>query len=175
MTLLIADQVDVLFRDVLSVPDGEVCENPITRGRFESGEDGIAYQKRHARKALWAREWFALYGPPAALPLPLAQCDWEDMRRSSGLNTLIGFYARSLSFRDWQVLKHPPFEDFACGLMAIPDTGFWDLQGRVGEDARVIKRYPPCPLAGMKPGAYWAPAEGYEEIKAEYRRACRAA
>ena len=166
MTLLMTNQIDVLFRS-----SGEVWENPITGGRFvkdRSGEDSLAYQKRDARKALFAREYFALHGPPGAPPLPLTQNDWDDMRRNSGLTVLVGFFARSLNFRDWQVYKHPPFEDFARGLMAIPDTGLWDLRGRLGQEPRVIKKYSPCPLPGMTPGLYWAPPKEYEQIMAEY-------
>jgi hypothetical protein len=59
------------------------------------------------------------------------------------------------------------FEDFARGLLAI-DTGFWELQQRVG--AAVLKIYSPCPLAGMTPSAYWAPPEECEAFWAEYKR-----
>jgi hypothetical protein len=68
--------------------------NPVTGGRFlkgETGDDSIAYQKLAARKALLAQEWFALYGPRGAPPLPLTPSGTEDMRREWSLNCLIGF------------------------------------------------------------------------------------
>ncbi|QIG96815.1 hypothetical protein [Bradyrhizobium sp. 6(2017)] len=156
---LIKDKVDALFQDVPRRPNGRVCDNPVTGGRFvkgETGVDSIAYQRCAAEKALLAQEWFALYGPRGAPPLPLKAWEWEEMRHDFGLKILVGFYARSLSFRDWRMHNHPSFEDFARGLTAI-DTGLWDLQRRVSQDPHLIKRYPPCPLAGMTPGAYWAP------------------
>jgi hypothetical protein len=169
---LIKDKVDALFRRVLLQPNGQ-CENPVTGGRFmkgESGEDSIAYQKHAAEKALLAQEWFALHGPRYAPPLPVTAWGWEEMRRDFGVKTLIGFYARSLSIRNWEVHIHPSFEDFARGLMAI-DTGLWDLQHRVGPD--VLKRCPPRALTGMTPGAYWAPPKECEEFTAEYQHARR--
>jgi hypothetical protein len=167
---LIKDRVDELFRQVLLQPNGQ-CENPITGGRFmkgETGEDSIAYQKRAAEKALLAQEWFAVYGPRNAPPLPVTARGWEGMRHEFGLNPLIGFYARSLVIRNWEVHDHPSFTNFARGLLAI-DTGHWILPQRVGPS--VLKRYPPCALAGMTPGAYWAPPDECEEFMAEYRRA----
>lgn len=167
---LIKDKVEALFKDVLSQPDGRVCENPVTAGQFlkgETGEDSIAYQKHDAEKALLAQERFALSGPRGAPPLPVTPFGWEEMRRDFGLNSLIGFFARSLAIRGWDVNSHPSFEDFARGLLAI-DTGLWDLQNRVGPD--VLKRYPPRPLVGMTPGTYWAPPKEGKEFWAEHER-----
>ena len=156
--ILIKDEVDALFQDVLSEPDGLVCENPVTGGRFlkgETGDDSIAYQKHEAAKALLAQEWFAVYGPRNAPLLPLLPCDWDRMRYGSagGLQTVIGFYARSLSFRDWEVHNHPTFEEFARGLMMFPD-----IRARASEDPLIVKRYPPRALVGMfSQGAFWEP------------------
>ena len=122
---LIKDKVDELFQDVLLEPDGRVCANPVTGGHFlkgETGEDSIAYQRHAAEGALLTQEWFGVYGPSDAPLLPLIPWDWDGMRYgSTGLKTLVGFYARSLSFRDWKVHNHPLFEDFARGLMVFPD------------------------------------------------------
>jgi hypothetical protein len=169
---LIKDKVDALFQQVLLQPNGQ-CENPVTGGWFlkgESGEDSIAHQKHAAEKALLAQEWFALHGPRYAPPLPVTAWGWEEMRRDFGLKPLIGFYARSLAIRNWEVHIHPSFEDFARGLLAI-DTGLWVLQQRVGP--ALLKRYSPRALAGMTPGAYWAPPKECEEFLVEYRRARR--
>jgi hypothetical protein len=152
---LIKDKVNALFQDVLSQPDGRGCENPVIGGRFlkgETGEDSIAYQKRAAERALLAQEWFAVYGPRNAPLLPLLPWDWDRMRYggTGGLETLVGFYARSLSFRDWRVHDHHSFEDFARGLMVFPDI-------RAGLDPLVVKKYPPLALVGMSDGAFWEP------------------
>jgi hypothetical protein len=71
---------------------------------------------------------------------------------AGGLQTPIGFYARSLSFRDWRVHNHPSFQDFARGLMVFPD-----IRMRAGQDPLVAKRYPPRALIGMHDGAFWEP------------------
>jgi hypothetical protein len=158
---LIKSKVDELFAKVLSQPDGHVYDNPVTGGRFlkgESGEDGIAYQKHEAAKALLAQEWFTVYGPPNAPLLPLRPGDWDNMRygRIGGLPILVGSYARSLSFRDWVVHNHPSFEDFACGLMVFPD-----IRARASEDPLILKRYPPRVLVGMlSQGAFWERPDG---------------
>lgn len=153
---LIKDKVDALFRQVLLRPNGQ-CKNPVTGGSFlkgETGEDSIPYQKHAAEKALLAREWFAVHGPRNAPPLPLVPSDWDEMRYggTSGLLTLVGFYARSLSLLDWKVHNHPSFEDFACGLMV-----FATIRSRAGEDPMVVKMYPPRALVGMTDGAFWEP------------------
>jgi hypothetical protein len=55
-------------------------------------------------------------------------------------------------------------------LMAMAvDRGLRDLE----QDAQLKKRFPPRPLAGMTPGAYWAPPKEHEELQrqeAEHRR-----
>lgn len=166
---LINNEIDRLFVSVLSTPDGQVCENPVTGGRFvkgEGGEDSITYQKENARKVLIAREWFAFYGPRCAPPLPVTPEEWEEMRHDFGLKIIIGFYARSLSFRDWRVHDHPSFDDFARGLMV-----FIDLRARAGQQPLVAKMYSPRPLVGMTPGAYWAPPDECKKIAAEHQRA----
>ena len=50
--------------------------------------------------------------------------------------------------------KHPSFDDFARGLMAIY-TGLW----RIEIDDKLQKRFPPRPLKGMTRSAFWAPPE----------------
>ena len=63
---------------------------------------------------------------------------------------VVGYYARSLSRMDYDVHKHPSFDDFACGLMAIT-TG---RQG-IDTDANLKRRFPPRPLAGMAEAGFW--------------------
>ena len=54
--------------------------------------------------------------------------------------------------------------------MAV-NSGLWDLEN----DAELTRRFPPRPLAGMTPGAYWAPPKEYKDTLASYRRAGLAA
>jgi hypothetical protein len=156
--------VDRLFSEIKAqAKRGELCQNPVTGGWFVWGLDPIALQKKEAVVALRAREWFAVNGPAGAPPLPLSDNEIEEYRNARGLKGVIGFYARSL--QDYDVRKHPSFNDFACGLMAI-DTGLW----RIEKDPQLRVRFPPRPLAGMTPSAYWEPPEEYEQTMASYRR-----
>jgi hypothetical protein len=162
----IEKEVDRLF-DNMNAKAGECCVNPVTGNSFASGVDPIGPQKKDAVRALRARERFAADGPPDALPLPLSCNDVDDYRNAGGLAGIVGFYARSLSRLDYDLTKHPGFKDFARGLMAMAvERGLWDLE----KDAQLIMRFPPRPLAGMTPGAYWAGPKEYEATMASYRR-----
>ena len=157
---LIKREVDRLFAEVNAKPFG-CCRNPITAGGFVKGLDPIATQKRDATVALLAREWFAVNGPRDAPPLPLSHADVEDYRNARGLAGIVGFFARSLSRQEYDVCKHPPFDEFARGLMALAkQRGLWNLEN----DASLIRRFPPRPLVGMTPSAYWDPHE-YAELQ----------
>jgi hypothetical protein len=163
-------QVDQLFSKI-KASHGECCVNPITAGGFVKGLDPIATQKKEAIAALLAREWFAVNGPPDAPPLPLSHADVDDYRNARGLKGVVGFYARSLSRQGYgrkryDVCKHPSFDDFGRGLMVIAtEKGLWQLE----EDETLIRRFPPRPLMGMRPSAYWDPREEYEETIARLR------
>jgi hypothetical protein len=154
---LIRREVDRLFAKLKAGP-GECCKNPITGGSFLWGIDPVATQKKEAVAGLLAREWFAVNGPPDAPPLPLY--DFDSYRGARGLMGVVGFYARSLSRQDYDVQKHPSFEDFARGLMAI-NTGLW----RIEMDENLQKRFPPRPLEGMTRSAFWAPPEEYAKLQ----------
>jgi hypothetical protein len=168
---LIEKEVDRRFSEI-DAKHGEICRNPIDGGVFVWGVDPIAPEKKAAIVPLLARAWFAVSGPPDAPRLPLSDDDVEDYRKARGLAGIVGFFARSLSRQGYDVRKHPSFDDFARGLMArAMDNGLWDLE----KDEHLKRRFPPRPLAGMTPGAYWAPPKEHEETKASYRRARAAA
>jgi hypothetical protein len=168
----IEEIVDRLFSEI-KARRGESCDNPVTGGGFVWGLDPIATQKKEAVARHRAREWFAQNGPPDAPPLPLSHADVEDYRNARGLKGVVGFYARSLSRQDYNVQKHhPSFDDFARGLMALAvANGLWNLE----KDVTLIRRFPPRPLQGMTPSAFWAPPKEYEQIMASIRRARKAA
>jgi hypothetical protein len=161
---LIKSEVDRLFAE-LNATRGECCINPITAGGFDWGIDPVAEQKECATVALLAREWFDVNGPPDAPLLPLNVHDRDRFRGSGGLTALVGFYARSLYRQRYDVCRHPPFDEFACGLMAIAtERGLWQLE----EDETLIRRFPPRSLVGMTRSAFWAPPEEYEALQKEY-------
>ena len=156
---LIKREVDRLAE--VNANRGECCINPITAGGFDWGIDPVAEQKECATVALLAREWFEVNGPPDAPLLPLNVHDRDRFRGSGGLTALVGFYARSLYRQRYDVCRHPPFDEFARGLMALAkERGLWQLE----EDETLIRRFPPRPLMGMTPSAYWDPHE-YEELE----------
>jgi hypothetical protein len=164
---LIEQEVDRLFSEIDAV-HGQLCRNPVHCGWFVWGVDPIAEQRHHAIAALLAREWFAVNGPPDAPPLPLY--DFDSYRGARGLKGIVGFYARSLNRQDYDVRKHPSFDDFARGLMALAvEKGLWNLE----KDESLIRRFPPRLLPGMTPSAYWDPPEEYEETMASYYRHLR--
>jgi hypothetical protein len=148
----IEEFVDQLYNEI-GAKHGEWCRDPVIGGGFVWGIDPIAAQKKAAVTALRAHEWFAVYGPPDAPPLPLAHEDVEEYRGAGGLKGIVGFYARSLSIRNYDTRMHPSFDDFACGLMAMAvDRGLRDLE----KDEFLKRRFPPRPLSGMTSGAYWS-------------------
>jgi hypothetical protein len=160
----IEEIVDRLFSEI-KAKRGESCYNPVTGGGFVWGIDPIATQKKEAVARLRAREWFAQNGPPDAPPLPLSHADVDGYRDARGLKGVVGFFARSLSRQDYDVQKHPSFDDFARGLMALAVAkGLWNLE----KDETLIRRFPPRPLQGMTPSAFWAPPKEYERLMASY-------
>src|SRR4051812_25035042 len=89
----------------------KVCTNPVTGGRYLGGIDPIQPQKRMARQALVAREWFALNGPGDVQPLPLSYDEREKLKGGQGLLPyLLALYARSLDSRQYNCDEHPRFE-----------------------------------------------------------------
>ena len=129
---------------------GELCENPVTGGYWLPGDDPISRQKRMACRALFAREWFDLYGPHNAPPLPLSDAELDELKYTDPLSHIVSCFAYSLRAHDYEFNGHPSFEDFARGVLAsdyAPDF--------VREDEVLCKRYPPRPLRGLGPGLCW--------------------
>ena len=141
-------RVDELFG---SARYGELCQNPVTGASYLYGIDPIAPQKEAARRALLAREWFANNGPADLQPLPLSHAERESLK-GGGAPHILAWYARSLVSRNYDVMEHPAFEDYARGVMA------YDFTSRdIKEDSELQRRFPPQELPGMGPGLYWQP------------------
>lgn len=150
MTISADIEVDRLFSELNAVR-GTIARNPVTDGEFVWGLDPIKSQKQDARRALTAREWFEKNGPADAQPLPLSHPEREDLKRGGVLH-ILAWYARSLEALDYDVKRHPAFYDFACGVMASPETS--DL---ISNDPVLRRRFPPRHLVGLGPGLYWDP------------------
>lgn len=161
---IIKSHVDRLFKDA-APRRGQVCKNPVTGGHWLHGDDPIAPQKRTAARALLAREWFAIYGPHDAPPLPLSDAELEDLKYTDPFSHIVECFAYSLRAHDWDFNSHPSFEDFACGVMASEHAP--DL---IKKADALRKRYPPRPLRYLNPGNCWEPPEQHARTMASHRR-----
>jgi hypothetical protein len=168
----IARLVDKLFGDFRY---GENCRNPVTGAGYIHGVDPIGPQKEVARRALLAREWFALNGPADAQPLPL-WCDAGKApeRERALLLYIVRLYARSLQGREYDVKEHPPFADYVSGVLWEAQRVDGDI-GTIPTDDRVQlqklkERFPPRELTGMGLGFRWLSPKLYAEIMPDYRR-----
>jgi hypothetical protein len=77
--------------------------------------------------------------------------DREALKRG-GVPHILAWYARSLSCREYDVLEHPLFDDYARGVMAseyAPDF--------ITRDEELRRRFPPRHLKGLGPGLCWQP------------------
>jgi hypothetical protein len=154
--------------------DGQLCRNPVVGGEYIGGEEPLAPQMAAARRALRARAWFALNGPPGAAPLPLSLGERESLKLAQGLLCYLeALYARSLARRAYNFMEHPYFDDYAAGVL-------WEAEqvdGIIGSLPRypdqlpaLKKQFPPRRLAGMGPGFCWEPPAEHERTMASYRR-----
>jgi hypothetical protein len=148
-----ASQVDRLFAEA---PDraADIRTNPVTGGRWVPGLDPIRPQKAAARRALEAAEWFARENPGIG-PLPLSYEQREECKRQGGvINYVKSLYARSLEAQGYNMLRHPSFERYACGVLASPYAPDF-----MKNDPELLKRYRPRVLHGLGPGLYFDPDE----------------
>lgn len=162
------EQVERLFKEHPPLPR-KGCTNPVTGTSYLGGDDPVEPQKRDARAALLARAHFALNGPADAPPLPLSHAAREDLK-IGGLPHLLAWYARSWEGRDYDLVEHPSFDDFARGVMASDelDGGLCEF---IKKDEELLKRFPPRHLAGLGPGLRWRPPALHAEVMASYARA----
>jgi hypothetical protein len=143
--------VDGLFNGAIDRFE-KVRQNPVTGGRWLSGVDPVARQKRDACRALVARAGFA-WENPGLPPLPLSYDEREAIKGRSGLEFIISVYARSLEARKYDRVRHPPFEQYARGVLASDYAPHF-----IKDDPDLIKRYPPRMLPGLGPGLCWKPS-----------------
>jgi hypothetical protein len=88
---------------------------------------------------------------------------------------ILALYARSLEGRRYNLEEHPPFSDYASGVLWEAER----IDGEIGtlpnypELAELKKRYPPARLAGIGPGFRWQPPKLHAQTMASYRRSRR--
>jgi hypothetical protein len=143
--------VDRLFREANN-QKGQICENPVTKSKWVPGPDPVGPQKRAACRALVAQAWFA-YWNPGLPPLPLCPGDrWNLKVSNPGIGHMMSEYAASLEIQKYDTFRHPSFELYARGVMALPSAPYF-----VTQNPELRKRYPPLPLPGLRRWLYWEP------------------
>jgi hypothetical protein len=136
----------------------ENCENrfcatrrdPFSCGSYVPLFDPIKPRKEHAVRAVLARQWFANFGPQDAdlQPLPIGMDEREALKRG-GAPHILAWYARSVSSLEYDIILHPSFHDYACGIMARGTPSF------ITDDVQLIRRFPPRVLRGLDSSSYW--------------------
>jgi hypothetical protein len=144
----IARYVDELFADA---QHGQLSWNPVTGACYVHGIDPIGPQKDRARRALFAREWFAIHGPPDAQPFPVCYAQRERLKHG-GVDHILAWYARSVEGVDYAIWEHPPFYEYGCGVMASEFCPRF-----IEKDEDLQKRFPPRPLR-LNNAVIWVPS-----------------
>jgi hypothetical protein len=164
----IKEHVDQLFKNLTS------RTNPVTGDQFFPGEERA--QKRKARRALLAREYLREYGPKDLPPLPLL---WNDSSmKNGGVEHMFALYAQSLRAFDFDIQRHPAFEQYAAHIVARGEHHFFVGEGfqnrrpgrRLPTAEELERRFPPRVLPGMPmehSRYYWKPpeADGGQPLK----------
>jgi hypothetical protein len=136
-----------------------ICDIPIVGGHYVPGLD------KKACAALDARRWFYENGPADLQPLPLSYNEREDLKHG-GVPHILAWFARSLAGRNYNYPEHPPFCDYASGVMASEHAPDFIKK------AHLLKPFPPRPLDGLGPGLYWEPPEEHARTLESWGRCC---
>jgi hypothetical protein len=130
-----------------------IRRDPFSCGGYVPLYDYIRPQKEHAVRAVLARQRFANHGPKDIdlQRLPIGSDEQEALKRG-GAPHILAWYARSLESLEYDVILHPSFEDYACGIMAGDGPSF------IIDDEQLRRRFPPRPLPGLdNNSSYWRP------------------
>jgi hypothetical protein len=165
-----ADLVDELFQK--NRENGyEFLRAPIIDRLYSTWDDEYIHKlKQLIRAALAVRKAFRQRGPPWAplLPLSLDACMQMGRDESSRVN-LVGLYAGSLLMLEYDYKTHPPFADYARGVMAYKHAP--NHYNYLREDPELQQEFPPKPLAGIDAGLNWRTPEMIARSRAGSERA----
>jgi hypothetical protein len=146
---IIEEHVDKLFAEAERLkPRGQ--QNPVTGDYWLANVVPVGPEKRNAKRALLAREFFAAFGPPDAPPLPLNDVEIELYMNWGAFAWAIALYAVSLRSNDWDLQRHPNFEQFVAGLLHL-------RRPPLTEAHLLARRFPPRPLSGLSEEGVWHP------------------
>ena len=151
---IIRAHVDRMYR--AAPKDEQFYSDPVFGAEWLKSAMPMAKQKKGARRALLAREWFYLHGPSDAPPLPLDGEEQADLKYRDPLAHLVTQFSKSLAANGWDIHSHPSFKAYARGVMASPLAA--DL---VRNDDAMRKRYPPRELQFILSGMIWRPVSSW--------------
>jgi hypothetical protein len=120
-------------------------------GDFAGPFDTLELYIEPAIRAVLARRLHAVDGPqdPDCQPLPLGWSERQDAM-TSGAGRILVWFSRSLASLDYDIVHHPSFYDYACGMLAFER-----------EDSPLLEelkhRFPPRLLPGLDRTSYWSP------------------
>jgi hypothetical protein len=167
---LVGREVERLFGKI-SAKRGDLCTNPVTGGDFVYGLDPIEEQKNAAYKRLLARAYFALHGPADAPRMPTDDYECNRAKYATGL---LGFITAHFIWsleNQHDLTIHPPFPDFASGLLWQHDNQGYSLPYfPPGQFAELKKRFPPRKLEGLDHFSWYSPRR-QNQIKKNRRAA----
>jgi hypothetical protein len=97
--------------------------NPVTGACFCPPDDSIDEQIELSRRPLAARAIFKLEVPWVPEPLPLSRFEWIALKENFDYRFIVGAYGQSLASHDYKLEAIPWFDDFAAGVLALPNIG----------------------------------------------------
>jgi hypothetical protein len=101
---------------------------------------------------------------PADLqPLPLSPGEREGLKLG-GAPHILAWFARSLEALNYNYLEHPPFCDYARGVIASEHAPDFIKK------EHLLKRFPPRPLDGLGPALCWESPEEHALTMESWRR-----
>ena len=150
---IIKSAVDQLFAmaELARGRTNPVTGEPLWGHMLDNPESGIL----EAYRAVLAREWFAVYGPPDVLPLPLTEAEIENLKWKGDRALAFARFAASLKANDWDFKRHPGFEEFIGGLLCLSDAELPKPHFKHPED--LVGPFRPCPLQGLWSDGIWRP------------------
>jgi hypothetical protein len=145
-------EFDRLVKDVCF--EDEFVQDPINY-RPEQRDDYIRRICRALAAQAWHYEHTASYNWASwANPLPLRLDTCESLLQYVPCNgmKLLGYFGRSLRWRDWNYETHPTFPVFCSGVLD------WDrCPIELQTDRELARVFPPKPLAGITAPLCWRP------------------
>ena len=145
MSSLIRTEVEKRFAETATNPG--CMTHPVTGGFWIPGILDELHERKIARRALLAQEYFREYGPPNAPPLPLNGEDMSRLAKTGDFGLAVASFARSLELNDWDVDRHPRYQEYMAGLLSLPR--FRLAYGTFREPEKLCLCYGAYPLRGL--------------------------